>query len=288
MIRVGTAGRWLPTEWQDRFPEGDTHLLVHLRRHRRRRGDGRRVGDAPSPGRRVARAPERSRGRGPGSGSGPTWAVLRRLVPVALVLPALARPALACAVPPAGSAAGEAVPVARPCRGAADTSPPVVSDAGRDTTPDGAPHPTLATDLGLIGGVTVAAALVNPDVRSGILSEGSLDHVLENFLDPIGRAVEGGREDRDHFVHNWVVHPLAWGGMGYYLRERGYSRLDAFLFTQAHSVLWEYVIEGSYKKPSGKDLLLNLAGGAAAVFLLHGWLADDSDRPPGASVTIRP
>lgn len=31
MIRVGTAGWSLPTEWQDRFPEGDTHLHRYAR-----------------------------------------------------------------------------------------------------------------------------------------------------------------------------------------------------------------------------------------------------------------
>ncbi len=31
MIRVGTAGWSLPTDWQDRFPEGETHLHAHAR-----------------------------------------------------------------------------------------------------------------------------------------------------------------------------------------------------------------------------------------------------------------
>lgn len=157
--------------------------------------------------------------------------------------------------------------------------------AGDDAVAPRGPHPTLATDLALVGGGTVLVALLNPDVRGGVFEEGSLGHVVDNFRSPIRRALEGGREDDDHFVHNRIAHPLTWGGLGYYLRERGYSRRDALLFTQAHSVLWEYVIEGSFQKPSAKDLATNFTASAAAVYLLHGRLSPSAE-PPGVQLRV--
>jgi len=169
-------------------------------------------------------------------------------------------------------------------RGVAAVSSPDTA-AGDPAVVPRAPHPTLATDLGVIGGLTALVTVLNPDVRTGILQEGSLGRVADNFRSPVRRALEGGREDDDHFVHNRISHPLSWGGMGYYLRERGYSRVDALLFTQAHSVVWEYVIEGSFQKPSGKDLVTNFTSSLAAIFLLHDRLAASSD-PPGVQVRI--
>lgn len=190
---------------------------------------------------------------------------------------------------PAGPAAPigtRIVPAVRDRAGVA-LSPGTTPDdgAGDDAVAPRGPHPTLATDLALVGGGTVLVALLNPDVRGGVFGDGSVGHVADNFRHPIRRALEGGREDDDHFVHNRIAHPLSWGGMGYYLRERGYSRRDALIFTQAHSVVWEYVIEGSFQKPSAKDLATNLTASAAAIFLLHGRLSPSGD-PPGVQFRV--
>lgn len=162
----------------------------------------------------------------------------------------------------------------------------------RDSEPDGlddAAQPVSRSSIGrnvvLIGGATALVTLANPDVRRGVFTEGSLSHIAHNFRHPVRRAVEGGREDDDAFIHNGIAHPLSWGGMAYYLRQQGYSRHGALLFTQLHSVVWEYVIEGSYQKPSGKDLVTNFLSAAASVMLFPDGLSSSTD-PPGLAFDV--
>lgn len=146
-------------------------------------------------------------------------------------------------------------------------------------------RPSIGSDVVKIGGVTALVTLINPDVRTGVFTQGSLSHIAQNFRHPVRRAVEGGREDDDAFIHNRIAHPLSWGGMGYYLHRQGYSRPGALLFTQVHSVVWEYVIEGSFQKPSGKDLVTNFVSSAVGVWLLPGGLSPSVD-PPGLSYEL--
>lgn len=131
------------------------------------------------------------------------------------------------------------------------------------------PAPRLLTDIAMVGGVTAAHSLVYPDVRRSLRGESSFRNVLRNFVDPIGRARQGWAEDDDSFATNFVAHPLSWGIMGLYLKERGYSNGSALLFTQLHSIAWEYVIEGLYQKPSGLDLVTNLTSASTTIFVLH-------------------
>jgi hypothetical protein len=132
------------------------------------------------------------------------------------------------------------------------------------------PGPRLFTDLVVVGGFTAFYTVANPSVRTGFFSQGSFGEVIANFRSPLRRAIEGAREDQDPFVTNYVAHPVSWAFLGLYLKERGHSGLSALLFSQAHSVVWEYVIEGKYQKPSGKDLITNLAGASFAIFAAHG------------------
>jgi hypothetical protein len=139
--------------------------------------------------------------------------------------------------------------------------------------PDSAPtlRPRVVRDAVVIGSGTVAySLLLNPGVRSGLRAEASLAMVLANLALPVHRAVQGAREDQDSFATNYVAHPVTWGLLGMYLKDRGYSSLGAFAFTQVHSMWWEYVIEGSYMKPSGNDLVMNFVGAGVAIYVLHG------------------
>jgi hypothetical protein len=130
--------------------------------------------------------------------------------------------------------------------------------------------PRLLTDVLVVGTTTGVWSLLNPGVRSGILEHGSVRHIADNFRRPIRRAIEGAREDNDLVTTNYVAHPVSWGMLALYLKERGYSNASALAFTQAHSVLWEYVIEGAYMKPSGKDLIANVVGTTLALYVVHG------------------
>jgi hypothetical protein len=131
------------------------------------------------------------------------------------------------------------------------------------------PTPNLRKDILVVGGATLLFSAVHSSVRQGILQRGSAGRILQNFRDPVGRAIEGAREDVDPFLTNYVAHPVSWALVGLYLKDRGYSNVGTLFLAQAHSIVWEYVIEGSYQKPSGKDLISNLAGTSAAVFILH-------------------
>lgn len=143
--------------------------------------------------------------------------------------------------------------------------------APRDSVPRDtvAPVPNLRKDIFVVYGVTMLFSAVQPSVRQGIVQRGSIGEIGKNFGSPFRRAIEGAREDVDPFLTNYVAHPVSWALVGLYLKDRGYSNVGAVVFSQLHSVAWEYVIEGSYQKPSGKDLISNLAGASAAVFVLH-------------------
>lgn len=152
------------------------------------------------------------------------------------------------------------------------------------------PRPTLIADVAVVGGATVLVTLLNPDVRRGVFARGSVDTVLENFRHPWRRAVLGARADGDGFFTNYVSHPVAWGMLGVYLRKRGYSRGGALLFSQVHSVAWEYVIEGSFQPPSGKDLVTNFVSSSVAIYVLYGLMARDrvGEEPPRVSLLLGP
>lgn len=133
-----------------------------------------------------------------------------------------------------------------------------------DTTDAGAP---VALDALLLGGGTVAYALAAPWIRPHFLDHFSLDRVRRNLSDPVRRL--GVTEDDDGFFHNYVSHPVVWGGLGIVLRERGYGPWGALAMTQAHSVWWEYIVEGAWKPPSRVDMITNLASPVVTIFALH-------------------
>jgi hypothetical protein len=61
--------------------------------------------------------------------------------------------------------------------------------------------------------------------------------------------------DGDSWYTNFIGHPLA--GSEYYLsvRRNGYAPTEAFLFSTAASLVWEYLIEAWFEQPSIQDLL---------------------------------
>lgn len=147
--------------------------------------------------------------------------------------------------------------------GAAQEMPPVVEPP----VVEGDPTPSLWMDAAVIVGGTAVYTAIHPHVRPRMLERGSFANIRDNFTDPVGRALQG--VDRDPFFVNYVSHPVTWGGMAGLLRARGHSALEAFAVSQGHSVLWEYVIEGSFARPSGRDMVTNFVSAAVEAFVLH-------------------
>ncbi|MCX6558016.1 MAG: DUF3943 domain-containing protein [Candidatus Aminicenantes bacterium] len=127
---------------------------------------------------------------------------------------------------------------------------------------------SLWQDVAIVSAVTCVYVLVLPDTRRRIFHEASLARVWRNFRNPITSAILGGKSDHNSFWINYVGHPLSFAGLGLYLKERGYSNGGALFFSQAVNIVWEYVIEGSMWLPSGKDLLADLCGSLAAIYVL--------------------
>lgn len=131
------------------------------------------------------------------------------------------------------------------------------------------PKKNLLTDIALTYGITSVYVLIIKDLRENIFTKYSLGQVMENFKDPINRAIKGGKYDTSTFLTNYVGHPLSFAGLALYLKDRGYNNFESILFTQLHSIMWEYVIEGGIWYPSGKDLISDLIGALAGIYLLH-------------------
>jgi len=126
----------------------------------------------------------------------------------------------------------------------------------------------LLLDVAVVTAATCAYVLVIPDTRQRIFRDASLGRIWENVTHPFGSAAEGGRRDHNGFWINYVGHPLSFAAMGLYLQERGYDNLETLTFTQTGNEIWEYVIEGSMWLPSSKDLIADLCGSLAAVYVL--------------------
>jgi hypothetical protein len=126
----------------------------------------------------------------------------------------------------------------------------------------------LWQDVAIVSAVTCVYVLVLDDTRQRIFHEAQIEKVWQNFKDPINSAIKGGKMDHNSFWINYVAHPVSFAGLGLYLKERGYSNGGALLFSQTLNIVWEYVIEGSMWLPSGKDLINDLCGSLAAIYVL--------------------
>jgi hypothetical protein len=126
----------------------------------------------------------------------------------------------------------------------------------------------LLQDAAIVSAVTCIYILVLPSTRQRIFHEASIEKVWRNLKDPIHSAIQGGKNDHNSFWINYVGHPASFAGLGLYLKERGYSSGGALLFSQTLNFFWEYVIEGSMWLPSGKDLITDLCGSLAAIYIL--------------------
>jgi hypothetical protein len=152
----------------------------------------------------------------------------------------------------------------------------VVLAAAAAATPLPSPVPTVAPrrphllrDAALAAGASAAVAMIKPDIRRAILHDGRFRNIVQNFADPITAVRDGTRRDTDPIWVNYVAHPVSFAAEGVYLKHMGYRDGGAFLFTQVHSVLWEFAVEGCAFPPSGKDLLTDAAGAALGIWVVH-------------------
>ncbi len=135
---------------------------------------------------------------------------------------------------------------------------------------------------------SAVVALGKPDIRRAIFEEGRFSNVVENFAHPIRQVRAGTRLDDNPFLVNYVAHPGLFALEGLLLKRRSYSDRAAFLFTQVHSIVWEFVIEGCAFEPSGKDLLADAAGAALGIWVIHPLLKPQPATPPKAEVAVTP
>lgn len=153
----------------------------------------------------------------------------------------------------------------------ADADSPSDSASGGDPGGRSEREATMRADFARVVGATFLYSALYPDVRGPLMSDASLSRVGDHLRRPIGSALDGAREDDDPFFTNYVAHPLSWGAIGYYFRARGHSPGVSLLMSQGHSVFWEYVLEGTYQRPSGKDLLTNLVSAWLGILIAgHG------------------
>ena len=68
--------------------------------------------------------------------------------------------------------------------------------------------------------------------------------------------------DEDSWAVNYIGH--SYFGAAYYIRarERGFDRIDSFLYSAAASALYEFGVEAIFEKPSYNDLIITPVGGA--------------------------
>ena len=147
-------------------------------------------------------------------------------------------------------------------------------------------HPRLIIDVGLAAGVSAIVAMGKADIRRSIFEDGSFSNIAENFAHPVRQVRIGTDRDSDPFWVNNLAHPGLFAIEGFWLKHRGYGSGKAFLFTQVHSVVWEFAVEGSAFEPSGKDLIADAAGAALGIWVI--WPLLHRAPAGGPSVSIAP
>lgn len=90
-------------------------------------------------------------------------------------------------------------------------------------------------------------------------SESAKDNIgFERWWDNVNNPVW----DDDHWAVNYLGH--SYFGAAYYIRarERGFDRIEAFLYSALASTLYEFGVEAIFEQPSYTDLIVTPVGGA--------------------------
>jgi hypothetical protein len=94
----------------------------------------------------------------------------------------------------------------------------------------------------------------------------AVDNVVKNIKQPFQAVAKGTKLDNNSFLINYVAHPVDWFLMGTYLKARGASDKEALITSQLMNLYWEFVAEGTYIAPSGKDLVTDLVSSVAGIY----------------------
>ena len=118
----------------------------------------------------------------------------------------------------------------------------------------------LTRDTALLIGYQVVGAAVLYALPSSVSkwTSNNKDASFEKWWE----HVQNPQWDKDSGAINYLGHPYF--GATYYIRarERGFDRIDSFLYAAVASTLYEYGVEAFFEPPSYQDLFVTPVGGA--------------------------
>ena len=118
----------------------------------------------------------------------------------------------------------------------------------------------LARDTGFIIGYQVIGAAILYAIPPSVSKWSHQDK--EVSFDKWWANVQSPHWDDDSWPVNYIGHPYF--GATYYIRarERGFDRIDSFLYSAVASAIYEFGVEAIFERPSYQDLLATPIGGA--------------------------
>jgi hypothetical protein len=118
----------------------------------------------------------------------------------------------------------------------------------------------LTRDTALLVGYQIVGAAILYVVPESVSqwTSHNKDASFEKWWD----NVQNPRWDHDAWAVNYIGHPYF--GSTYYIRarERGFDRIDSFLYAAFASALYEFGVEAIFEPPSYQDLIVTPVGGA--------------------------
>jgi hypothetical protein len=170
----------------------------------------------------------------------------------------------------------------QPAAPASATSPPALA---AEATPPALPVYTVpaAHTAGLLIGMRLGVSLLWPEAYDPLPVERSWQQYKQAWTRPPELRRDRGllESDGDPWTINVLGHGLFGAEVYGRVRQCGGGAVPAFAFAAGASVLWEYGLEATAKRPSAIDLMLTPLLGAAlgeGRYRLQRWLRT---RPPG-------
>jgi hypothetical protein len=105
--------------------------------------------------------------------------------------------------------------------------------------------------------LVIGVVYVMPEDMSSWTKEQKKDYDLDRWL----KNVKHPAWDNDKWYINYLIHPY-WGAT-YYIRarERGFDKLESFIYSTVLSAMYEFGAEALFEQPSYQDLIFTPVGG---------------------------